>query len=275
MKNAMGLKARIRTIAQQKGISAQSVLQSYMFERFLVRLSESSYKDNFILKGGLLVAAVVGIQQRSTMDMDISIKNYPLDEHNLGNAVSEICSIVIDDGVIFQLKKIELIHEKDLYGGFRVGLITHYDTIFTHLAIDFTTGDAITPKEILFSYKNIMENGSIGIWVYPIETILAEKVETILQRGEANTRPRDFHDIFLLVAQPYDNLVFAEALRRTMEHRRTSYLLDETARRVATIESSIHLNSRWKTYAQTHPYAKEIQFGETIQSLHVLLRHVL
>ena len=194
---AMSLKAKIRNLARKKDMSAQVVLQNYMFERFLERLSKSKYKDKFILKGGMLIAALVGIDNRATMDMDATIKNYPINVESLTKAINDICSIVIDDDVSFSFSGIEAIRDDEAYGGYRVSITSEYDTITTPMQIDITTGDAITPKEILYVFKMIFEEGSFGVWAYNIETVLAEKVETILRRGELNTRPRDFYDVYI------------------------------------------------------------------------------
>ena len=158
--NAMSLKAKIRNLARKKDMSAQVVLQNYMFERFLERLSKSAYKDKFILKGGMLIAAIVGIDNRATMDMDATIKNYPINVESLTKAIKDICSIAIDDDVSFSFLGIDAIRYDDAYGGYRVSIISEYDTITTPLQIDITTGDAITPKEVLYLFKMIFEEGS-------------------------------------------------------------------------------------------------------------------
>ena len=170
---AMSLKAKIRNLARKKDMSAQVVLQNYMFERFLERLSKSKYQDKFILKGGMLIAALVGIDNRSTMDMDATIRNYPINVESLTQAIKEICSSAIDDDVSFSFSGIDTIRDDDAYGGYRVSIIAEYDTITTPMQIDITTGDAITPKEVLYVFKMIFEEGSFGIWAYNIETVLA------------------------------------------------------------------------------------------------------
>ena len=180
---AMSLKAKIRNLAKQKDMSAQVVLQNYMFERFLERLSKSEYKDKFILKGGMLIAAIVGIDNRATMDMDATIKNYPLNIESLSKAITDICTVEIDDNVRFSFVGIEPIREDDDYGGFRVSVQADYDTIITPMQIDITTGDAITPREILYSFNMIFDEGTIGVWAYNIETVLTENYETILIIG--------------------------------------------------------------------------------------------
>ena len=195
---SMSLKAKIRNLARKKDMSAQVVLQNYMFERFLDRLSKSDYRNNFILKGGMLIASLVGIDNRATMDMDATVKDYPISAESLSRAIMDISSIHINDDVTFTLTGIDSIREDDTYGGFRASVVARYDTIITPMQIDITTGDVITPKEVQFLYKTIFENNEISIWAYNIETVLAEKVETILKRAELNTRPRDFYDIYIL-----------------------------------------------------------------------------
>lgn len=269
---AMSLKAKIRNLANEKDISAQVVLQNYMFERFIERLSKSDYKNNLILKGGILIASIVGIDKRSTMDMDATIKNYPLDITSLSKAVKDICDIVIEDNVKFEYLGIEPIRKDDAYGGFRVSLQANYDTILTTLQIDMTTGDEITPKEILYLYKKIINNETIDVWAYNIETVLAEKVESILNREELNTRPRDFYDVYILSkTQVFDNMVFIKALRNTAEHRKTTHIFDNLNDRIEKIENSKALELLWIKYTKNYRYAKDIAYSNVIESLKLLI----
>lgn len=268
----MSLKAKIRNLAKEKDISAQTILQNYMFERFLERLSTSSYKDNFILKGGMLIAAIVGIDNRSTMDMDATIKNYPVTIDSLTKVIIEICDIKIGDDASFSFTGIEPIREDDMYGGYRVGIKADYDTIVIPLSIDITTGDVITPKEVFYSFKMIFDEGTIGVWAYNIETVLAEKIETILQRGELNTRPRDFYDIYILAnTQDFDGLVFSRALEKTMEHRQTAFIFNDIPNRIKNIESSEALKNRWIKYSKNYSYADDITYEDTVKALKRLL----
>ncbi len=163
-RKAMSLKAKIRNLAKKKDMSAQVVLQNYMFERFLERLSKSEYKDKFILKGGMLIASIVGIESRSTMDMDATLKNYSINRESLKKAVEDICKINIDDDVIFSFLGIDSIRDDDAYGGFKVSIQANYDTIITPMQIDITTGDAITPKEVPYLFKMIFEKNTIDVW---------------------------------------------------------------------------------------------------------------
>lgn len=269
---AMSLKAKIRNMAKEKDTSAQVILQNYMFERFLERLSKSNYKSNFILKGGMLIAAIVGIDNRSTMDMDATIKNYPITIDSLTKAVTEICNIEINDDVNFSFTGIEPIRDDDIYGGYRVSIKADYDTIVTPLSIDITTGDVITPQEVLYLFKMLFDEGTIEVWAYNIETVLAEKVETILQRGEINTRPRDFYDIYVLVnTQEFDKTVFAKALERTVKHRNTSNIFNDINNRIETIETSEVLKERWIKYSKNYPYAEDIAYENTVDALRKLI----
>ena len=217
----MSLKAKIKNLAKKKDMSAQVVLQNYMFERFLERMSKSYYKSKFILKGGMLIAAIVGLDNRATMDMDATLKGYPLNKESLVKAINDICSIDVFDDFTFSFIKVEQIREDDEYGGYRVSIESVYDTIITLLQIDVTTGDVITPKEVLYKLKKIFDEGTINVWAYNIETVLAEKYETILRRGEFNTRPRDFYDIYILSkTQEFDKALFNKAV---IETKQSSY----------------------------------------------------
>ncbi|WP_291405738.1 nucleotidyl transferase AbiEii/AbiGii toxin family protein [Acidaminobacter sp.] len=270
---AMSLKAKIRNMARIKDMSAQVVLQNYMFERFLERLSKSEYQGNFIIKGGLLIAALVGIGNRATMDMDATIKNYPLNVDSLTKAIKEICSIPFEDDVSFTFYGIEPIRDDDEYGGYRVSIISEYDKIRTPMQIDITTGDVITPKEVLYLFKRIFGEGNIGVWAYNIETVLAEKVETILSRGELNTRPRDFYDVYILTkTQKIEMSVFEEALRSTASHRQTTHIFQNISNRLDEIRLSNTLRSRWMKYTKDYRYAKGITYEDVMESLSLMIR---
>ena len=270
---AMSLKAKIRNLARKKDMSAQVVLQNYMFERFLERLSQSKYQDKFILKGGMLIAALVGIDNRSTMDMDATIKNYPINVEALTKAINDICSVVIDDDVSFSFSGIDAIRDDDAYGGYRVSITAEYDTITTPLQIDFTTGDAITPKEVLYLFKMIFEEGSFGIWAYNIETVLAEKMETILRRGELNTRPRDFYDVYILAkTQRFEHSIFVDALKSTAIHRETTHIFTNISSRLDKISGSDTLRSRWSKYTKDYRYADGITYEDVMEAIRGLVQ---
>lgn len=220
MSKAMSLKVKIRNIAKQKNIPAQVILQNYMFERLLVRLSKSEYKEKFVLKGGMLVAAIVGLDNRATMDLDTTLKNPPLTPEAIRIALEQICSIPYDDGVIFEIGTISPIREDDIYGGYRIMLNANFDTMVTPLSIDISTGDAITPHAVPYQFTEIFDDEkSYELWAYNIETVMAEKIEIILRRGVFNTHPRDFYDAYILATkQKFDKQTFAKALKAITAH---------------------------------------------------------
>ena len=273
MSNAMSLKARIRNIAKQKSIPAQVILQNYMFERLLVRLSASSYREKFVLKGGMLVAAIVGLDNRATMDMDTTLKNLPLTPEAIRSALNDICAISFDDGVTFEVGTISPIHEDDIYGGYRVMLNARFATLLTPLSIDISTGDAITPHAVRYSFAEIFDdNRSYEVWAYNVETVLAEKVETILRRGVFNTRPRDFYDAYILsTTQEFDRAVFADALRATADHRGTAKQIADVPLILRNIEGSSELRTMWDKYRKQFAYAANIEYSMIMDVLRRLV----
>ena len=273
MKNAMSLKAKIRNLAKEKNIPAQVILQNYMFEGLLSRLSVSDYKDRFVLKGGMLVAAIVGLDNRATMDLDTTLKNLPLTPESITDALNSIISIDADDNISFEIKGIAPIREDDVYGGYRVSLTAVYDTMNIPLSIDISTGDVITPGAVQYSFKRIFDQtASFSLYAYNIETILAEKVETILRRGVFNTRPRDFYDTYILATtQNYDKNVFADALKSTALHRDTSEQIATPQNIIDTISESSELSAMWDKYRRQFSYAKDIPFSDIISVLRGLV----
>lgn len=273
MKNGMSLKAKIRNIAKQKGIPAQVILQNYMFERLLVRLSQSEYKDKFVMKGGILVASIVGIDNRATMDLDTTLRGLPLTPEAIKTALVSISSEKWDDDISFEIGTIQPIRDDDIYGGYRVSLSAKFDTLLIPLTIDVSTGDAITPDAIRYNFTEMFDDEkSFELWAYNIETVLAEKVETILRRGVFNTRPRDFYDTYILATtQQFDKKVFAEVLTETAGHRRTSEQIADTERILQNISESTELKSMWDKYKKQFIYAAEIEFENIIIVLKKLI----
>ena len=266
MSNAMSLKARIRNIARQKNIPAQVVLQNYMFERLLIRLSASPCKDKFVLKGGMLVAAMVGLDNRATMDLDTTLKNLPLTPDAIRSALEQICAVPSGDTVNFEVGAISPIREDDAYGGYRVALTARFETLAVPLSIDVSTGDAITPHAIPYCFAEIFdEEKSYELWAYNVETVLAEKVETILRRGVFNTRPRDFYDAYILATtQPFDRAVFAEALRATVRHRGTTEQITDVPGILRSIRQSPELRAMWDKYQKQFGYAQNITYEQIL-----------
>ena len=273
MSKAMSLKARIRNIAKQKNIPAQVILQNYMFERLLVRLSVSEYKEKFVLKGGMLVAAIVGLDNRATMDMDTTLKNLPLTPEAIRNTLEQICSISLDDDVSFEIGDISPIREDDLYGGYRVMVKAKLDTMLTPLSIDVSTGDVMTPDAIQYNFSEIFDDEkSYELWAYNIETVMAEKVETILRRGVFNTRPRDFYDTYILATtQKFNIQLFLEALKATANHRGTTEQIADVKGILKNIQESLELQKMWSKYRKQFAYAKDIEYEQIMEVLRTLM----
>lgn len=275
MSKAMSLKAKIRNIAKQKNIPAQVILQNYMFERLLVRLSASEYKEKFVLKGGMLVAAIVGLDNRATMDMDTTLKNLPLTPEAIRSALEDICSIAFDDGVVYEIGTISPIRKDDIYGGYRVMLNARFDIMLTPLSIDVSTGDVITPHAVQYNFSEIFDDEkSYELWAYNIETVMAEKVETILRRGIFNTRPRDFYDAYILTTmQKFDITVFEDALKATANHRGTTNQIADVPSILHNIEESPELKTMWDKYRKQFSYAKNITYEQIMDSIKALLKY--
>lgn len=275
MSKAMSLKAKIRNIAKQKNIPAQVILQNYMFERLLVRLSASEYKEKFVLKGGMLVAAIVGLDNRATMDMDTTLKNLPLTPEAIRSALEDICSIAFDDGVVYEIGTISPIRKDDIYGGYRVMLNARFDIMLTPLSIDVSTGDVITPHAVQYNFSEIFDDEkSYELWAYNIETVMAEKVETILRRGIFNTRPRDFYDAYILTTtQKFDITVFDDALKATANHRGTTDQIADVPSILHNIEESPELKTMWDKYCKQFSYARDITYEQIMNSIKTLLKY--
>ena len=232
IKTARQLKDLIRNLSKKNAADAQVLMRNYMMERFLERISLSSYRDKFILKGGMLVAAMVGLDARSTMDLDATVKGANVSVEDVENMMAEIIAVPIDDGVTFQVKSISEIMDEAEYPGIRVTMTTLFDGVRTPLKIDISTGDAITPKEVRYSFKLMLEDRSIDVWAYNLETVLAEKLETIITRTTTNTRMRDFYDIAILqqlYGSTLDPHVLHDALLATAHKRGTERHLAEAA----------------------------------------------
>jgi predicted nucleotidyltransferase component of viral defense system len=267
MNKAMQLKDKIKNLALKNHIPAQAVLQNFMLERLLERISISQYKETFVLKGGMLIASMVGINNRTTMDMDATLRGYPLSEETIREVFSEICAIPLEDEVILTLDHILPIREEDEYGGYRVAIVARYESINTPLKIDITTGDVITPDAIRYAFHSNFEDKLIQVWAYNIETILAEKVETILRRSVLNTRPRDFYDVYIIAKtkrKAIKKKVFITALNATSEKRGSLSTLQDKETILRTIQSDTIMRQRWERYSKENYYATGIAFDDVI-----------
>lgn len=273
MSKVMQLKAKINNLAKENRIPAQAVLQSYMLERLLERIALSKYKDNIILKGGMLIASLVGINIRTTMDMDATLRGFPLIEESIRSALIEICAIQLDDEVTIVLDHIVPIREDDEYGGFRASLISRFGSIVTPLKFDITTGDIITLEAVHYAFKSNFEDKTIKVWSYNIETVLAEKIETILRRSVLNTRPRDFYDVYIIMKNLSNKVhkdIFIAALKATSEKRFSIHAMDEYSRILMNIQSDPIMGQRWDRYCKEYHYANGISFDDVIKSIRKL-----
>lgn len=277
MKNAMQLKAIIKNIAKEKSISAQLVMQNFMLERLLERVSVSKYQDSFILKGGFLIAAMVGLDSRATMDMDATIKGIPVTEDTVKEVFIEICAIPLLDNVIFTFISIEDIREDDEYAGYRVSLSANFPPMEVPLKLDITTGDKITPKEISYEFKLLLEDRCIRVLAYNLETVLAEKLETIISRGNQNTRPRDFYDVYILNKLQSNNIEIEQlksAVHATAEKRGSGMVLTNYQDILEAIQSSEIMQNHWRRYQKDFEYANDISFEATCNSVRNLMEQI-
>ncbi len=270
MKNAMQLKAVMKKIAKAKNISVQLVLQNYLLERFLERVSVSDYQDNFIIKGGFLIASMVGLDSRATMDMDATIKRYPVNKETIQRMIEDIIKIDLKDGVTFTLRNIDEIRGSDEYTGYRMSLSANYPPMAVPLKLDITAGDRITPREIEYEYKLMIEDRSIQVLAYNLATILSEKLETILSRGNQNTRPRDYYDIYILTKLHVENIdleTLAFAFDATTKKRGSAAVVKQYREIMEIVRNCEIMNRQWKDYRKEFDYAAGIEFPETCDTV--------
>ena len=267
----MSFKAIINNMAKENNVTAQSVLQTYMLERLLERISISKYKDNSILKGGMLISAMLGIDSRTTMDMDTTIKGFPLTKDNITNIMDEMCNIEIDDNVTLKINKVELIREDDDYGGYRITFEAKYNNEMpVIMKIDITTGDKITYKEIKYSFTLMLEDRKIQIWSYNVETIIAEKFEAIVKRGVLSTRIRDYYDVYMLIntqSKIIDKKTLKDAITLTAQYRGTSEIIKDWKKIVEKIANDSKMQRQWKRYQKDNFYAEEIEYNDLINAI--------
>ena len=272
---ARQLKDLIRNLSKKKSADAQILMRNYMMERFLERISLSEYKDKFILKGGMLVAAMVGLDARATMDLDATIKGANVSLTDVETIISNIIAIPIDDGVSFRIKRISEIMEEADYPGVRVSMETKFDGVITPLKIDISTGDVITPKEIRYRFNLMLEDRTIEVWAYNLETVLAEKLETVISRNVTNTRMRDFYDIYILQKLHGEQLnkeILWNAVVATAKKRGTLEQIESGDIREIfdEIETSSVMENLWKAYQKNYSYAVDISWHIVMESVRYL-----
>ena len=262
---AKQMKDLLNNMSKKTGVNVQILQRNFMLERLLERISLSEYKDNFILKGGMLVAAMVGIDSRSTMDLDASIRNLTLSLENIQFIFQSIVSIDIGDDVIMKIKEVSEIREEFEYSCFRIALTAQNDTTVIPMKVDISTGDIITPREVSYKFDLLLENRTIEIWAYNLETVLAEKMETIISRDIANTRMRDFYDIYILEktrSADINRNILKNAIERTADKRGTDIEYSTLERNLIYLFSNEGLKKLWKNYQKRFTYSKDIEWKQ-------------
>ena len=273
--NSMQLKGKLKNISKEKNVDFNTLLRLYIYDRFIERLSVSEYKDNFILKGGFYLSTLFGVENRTTMDIDTAFKNANFNEETIVKMIKEIVSIEIDDNAKLNYLGISPIRDEDEYGGYRVDIQIEIDNIKEKFHIDIATGDPITPKEINYKYKPILGDRYVKLWAYNIETVLAEKIETILSRVELNGRMRDFYDIYLIYTRDWDNVNledFVKAIEKTFYKRE---YVGEPSIAIDLIMDSDILKERWKSYQKRYEYARNIDFDEILICLEKIINVIV
>lgn len=271
------IKGRIKSVAKQNNADARTLMRIYMMERFLERLAQSEYRDNFIIKGGILVTAMIGVAHRSTMDIDTSMKNLNLSAEDALRVVNRVKDIDLDDGVSFDVKDVSNIMDEMEYPGIRVTMNANVGRLITPLKIDISTGDVITPRAIEFNYDLLLEDRSISLWSYNLETILAEKLQTVLARGILNTRMRDFYDIRMLLDTYEDKVnkvVLKDAFAATCNKRGTDHLQEQAEEIIKIIEADEQLQVLWRAYQKKYSYAAEIDYASVINGVRKLMNWI-
>lgn len=275
--NGEKLKNKIKKRAKEIGAQPQELMQMYFFERLLYRISISQYKFNFILKGGLLLSAIIGDERRTTSDMDTMIKGIDIESDELLKIIQEIINIKTDDAISFEIEKTKEIRVDDVYGGINIKLIAKKDGLIVPLFIDITTKDPITPREIEFKYKSIFDDEYIKIMAFNKETIIAEKFETLIKDTETNTRAKDFYDLYVLIKEYWNELDktnLIKAIRNTCKRRESLYILDELEERFNFIKESAILQGEWDKYQIAHLYAKDINYADIMKNINLIIEEL-
>lgn len=272
------IKGRIKNVAKQNGSDPITLLRIYMMERFLERITYSKYKDDFIVKGGILVTSMIGISMRSTMDIDTTIRNFDLTKEETTRIINEIKDISLDDHIEFILNDVSEIMDNMEYPGIRIHMNSKLENLIGPIKIDISTGDVITPREVRYEYPLLLEDKSIQLWSYNLETILAEKIQTILSRGLLNTRMRDFYDITTLFNRYKDSINYNDlslAFDKTCRKRETLSLLEQYEEILCSISEDSTLQNLWKNYCRKYKYASHIEFSTNLEIIKQLMSKIL
>ena len=270
IKNKDSLKAKASNLAKTINIPNKYIIQSFIFESLLKRISKSKYKNNFIIKGGLLLSSIFGVDLRSTMDLDTTIKGLSLNIDTITKVINEIISININDNILLEIENIKKIREEEEYNGFNVNLKANFDGLKTNLMIDITTGDIITYKEIEYKYQTLFDKEPISIMTYNYETIIAEKFEAIISRNIDNTRMKDYYDLFMLIklkGKEINSETLKKAITNTAQNRNTLNYIKDAKKYIDLISNDEHIKKLWKNYQNNYNYANSISFEDTISSI--------
>ena len=273
IKNRDSLKARASNLSKKTNIPNKYLIQNFMFEALLKRISKSKYKDKFIIKGGLLLSSIFGVNLRSTMDLDTTIKGLPLDRETITNVINEIIRIDVEDNVRFDIENIKDIREEELYSGFEVNLKAEFDGLKTNLMIDITTVDVITYEEIEFKYSTLFDNEIINIMTYNYETIIAEKFESIISRNIDNTRMKDYYDLYMFVHLKWDDInkdTLRKAIFNTSKARETIDYINNANKYIELISDDSRLKALWNSYQNNYEYVKDIKFVDVINAIKII-----
>lgn len=271
--NIQALKDKAKKYAQENNLTVQQILQDYMFERFLERLAKSKYNDKFIIKGGLLISSIIGINVRTTMDIDIDVTGIYFEKNIIEKIIKEILQIEINDNIEMNIEKIEDIREKNEYGGFKFKIIAKFGNLKIPFHIDISTGDIVTPKAIEYKYKTILDNSYINIWTYNKETIIAEKLQTILERKNYNSRMKDFYDLYYFVNFKWNEInknILKQAVKVTFTKKKSLKDLANISEIIEVLENDKNLKLLWKDYKEKHNYAKNVTYNDIIQSINFI-----
>ena len=274
IKNRDSLKARASNLSKKTNIPNKYLIQNFMFEALLKRISKSKYKDKFIIKGGLLLSSIFGVNLRSTMDLDTTIKGLPLDRETITNVINEIIRIDVEDNVRLDIENIKDIREEELYSGFEVNLKAEFDGLKTNLMIDITTGDVITYEEIEFKYSTLFDNEIINIMTYNYETIIAEKFESIISRNIDNTRMKDYYDLYMFVHLKWDDInkdTLRKAIFNTSKARETLDYINNANKYIELISDDSRLKALWNSYQNNYEYVKDIKFVDVIKIINAMI----
>ena len=276
IRTATQLKAKVRNLSGGDSTKAQTLIRNFIMERFLERIALSQYRNNFILKGGMLVSAVVGLDTRATMDIDTTVKSLELSKENAAKIVEEIIAVEIPDGVHFTITKVTDIMEEHDYPGIRFMLEATLDNLRQAIKIDISTGDIITPGAVEYSYNLMFEDRAISLWTYNLETLLAEKLETIMARGTSNTRMRDFYDIHVIGRhEPFDSMILKRAFLATSNKRNTMDQIPDFGTILANVESDNVMRRQWENFQKESFFIGELTWDEVMQSVKLLAESVL